>query len=102
MPTFQRIPEVVDARQFEGGSKSGNDLVLWVNSNGGHAAWIEEHVRWRRGDRTGTAPESIRLYEGPYEASFNSAFTGDWIMQHQDGSFEVVRQQTLDADYIQL
>lgn len=102
MPTFRKIPEIVDARQFTGGVENGSNLVLWVNSENGSATWEDEHVKWRHGDHVGMTPESIRVYTGPYRVESEVAFVGDWIMRRQDGSFEVVRQQTLDSEYVQV
>jgi hypothetical protein len=92
MPTFKRI-EVVDARQFTGGKQNGTDLVFWVNANGGQAYWLEA---------TQGLPEQVKLAEQPYSQKYGLGYAGDWIMQNQDGSFKVVRQQELDAQYEQV
>ena len=102
MPTFKKIPEVVDGRQFEGGPKNATDLLLWVHSNEGKALWVEERVTWRSGSRQGTAPEHIRLYDMPFSHIFELVYVGDWIIRRQSGKFEVVRPQELASDYEQV
>jgi hypothetical protein len=90
MPTFKKRPEIVDARKFEGGGQNGTDLVFWVNSNEGRAFWVD------------VATEQIRLYFDLYGKAYDIAYVGDWIMHNQDGTFKVVRQQELDANYEQV
>lgn len=92
MPTFQRT-ETVDARQYHGGTDNGMSLVFWVNSNEGRATWNPKVPD------LAISNEHIRVYEDPYSRIFTVAYPGDWIMQHQDGHFAVVRQQELDSEY---
>jgi hypothetical protein len=94
MPTFQRT-ETVDARKFTGGGENGPELIFWVNSKEGKAIWVSDQT-FNRGGRD---PEHIRLYDNPYSHMHEVAYPGDWIMQHQDGHFAVVRQQELDSEY---
>lgn len=96
MPTFKKKPEIVDARQFTGGKQNGTDLVFWVNSNEGKAIWEPKLNEAPNGQ------EYIRLYGMPYGVERRVVYVGDWIMQHQDGRFAVIRQQELDADYEQV
>lgn len=92
MPTFQKV-ETVDARKFEGGIQNGSDLVFWVNSKEGQACWNPQIPTDAK------SSEHIRVYKHPYSRIFEVAYPGDWIMQHQDGHFAVVRQQELDSEY---
>lgn len=92
MPTFKKKPEIVDARQFTGGTQNGTDLVFWIESNAGHAIWQEE---------TDRRLENIKV-DSTQRYRYGYAYPGDWIMQNQDGSFKVIRQQDLDAEYDQV
>lgn len=85
MPTFRKV-EIVDARKFEGGVQNGTDLVFWVNSNEGKAFYYSKNER-------------IRVATDAYSMMLDVAYPGDWIMQNQDGTFQVVRQQQLDSEY---
>lgn len=102
MPTFKKKPETVDARQFTGGLQNGTDLVLWVQSNEGKILWVDEQQFSMSPARKGTSPEHIRLYDIPYGHAFDIVYVGDWILQRQNGAFEVIRQQDLDMDYEQV
>ena len=93
MATFRKV-EVVDARKFEGGDQNGTNLVFWVEEKAGHALWFPPRQTHR-----GSIPEHIRVYDHPYGSIFENAYVGDWIMQNQDGTFKVVRQQQLDSEY---
>jgi hypothetical protein len=93
MATFRRV-EIVDARKFEGGAQNGTDLVFWVEEKEGHALWFPPKQA-----RRGNIPEHFRIYDHPYSSVFEIAYVGDWIMQNQDGTFKVVRQQQLDSEY---
>lgn len=95
MSTFRKV-EIVDARKFEGGIENGSELVFWVNSKEGKAFYYSNHSQ----DKTNV--ERIRVAEDAYSMMFAVAYPGDWIMQRQDGHFEVVRQQELDAEYEQV
>jgi hypothetical protein len=92
MPTFRRV-EIVDARQFTGGLEQGMDLCLWVNSNYGRAQWME-----RREVGSKVLSERIRLYD-ENQVTYAIAWLGDWIVRHQDGSWEVVRTERMQAEY---
>ncbi|QED11652.1 hypothetical protein PP914_gp164 [Arthrobacter phage Qui] len=105
MPTFRKKPEIVDARKFEGGVQNGTDLIFWVESKAGHALWDREvtgTINAVEGKMKVIQPEQIRLYEHPYSLNYSIAYIGDWIMQCQNGKFEVLRQQELDAEYEQV
>jgi hypothetical protein len=97
MPTFRKV-EIVDARKFEGGAQNGTNLVFWVNEKEGHALWVEAKPIAFSASRS-VFPEHIRVYDHPYSQDFDVAYVGDWIMQNQDGTFKVVRQQQLDSEY---
>lgn len=92
MPTFQRT-ETVDARQFTGGLQQGTDICLWVNSNYGRAQWME-------GREVGSKylSERIRLYDES-QTTYAIAWVGDWLVRHQDGSWEAVRPERMKAEY---
>lgn len=92
MPTFQKT-ETVDARKFEGGIQNGSDLVFWVTANDGKAFYYSKDE---------TNAERIRVAEDAYSMMYSVAYPGDWIMQNQDGTFKVVRQQELDSEYEQV
>jgi len=91
MPTFQKI-ETVDARQFTGGIQNGTDLTFWIQSHEGRSSWRPQNGRFAEHIKI----DSDQLYK------FQYAYVGDWIMHKQDGSFAVVRQQELDAEYNQV
>ncbi|QFG08744.1 hypothetical protein PBI_INGRID_72 [Arthrobacter phage Ingrid] len=84
MPTFRKV-EIVDAREFKGGSTNANSLVLWVNSNEGKA---EHHTG-------GNFIDYIRVYESYASRIFEMAFPGDWIERRQNGTFQVTRKQVI-------
>lgn len=99
MGTFQR-KETVDARQFTGGLDDGTNLALWVNSNG--SAFTETRAAWRKALSLGgrTLPDSVRVRSINYD---RSAFPTDWIVQHQDGTFEVLsNNEFISAGYQQV
>jgi hypothetical protein len=102
MPTFQRIPETVDARPYTGGVQNGTDLCLWINSNGGKADWQPERVTWRSANREGVKWEHVQVYAMPYSHTCEAAYIGDWIVQRQTGKFEVMRSQDFEAEYVQV
>lgn len=81
MPTFRKV-EIVDAREFSGGLKSGSELVLWISSNSGRAEYDAEH-------------DYIKLNEHYASLKFELAFPGDWIERGQNGSFQVTRKQVI-------
>lgn len=99
MGTFQRT-ETVDARQFTGGIENGSDLALWVNSNGQQT---ETRAEWLEETKVGTKtlPERVSLHTcGGW---CGTAFVDDWIVQRQDGSFEVLRPELLISEgYVQV
>jgi hypothetical protein len=92
MPTFQRT-ETVDARQFTGGSQQGTNIAFWVNSNGGRAQWMGDT---RVGERI--LSERVRLYLENL-VHFDTAWVGDWLVHHQDGSWEVMRPEAFREEY---
>ena len=92
MPTFQKKPETVDARQFTGGKENGMEIVTWINSVGGLSVTIMWDVLYG-----GT--EIIKIIQPNY---LETAFVGDWIMQRQNGYIEVVRPQMLELEYDQV
>lgn len=91
LPTFKKKPEVVDARQFTGGTQNGTDLVFWVQSNRGHAMWIDSYQK--------SFPETIRLEE---HMEMIPVFTGDWIVLKQDGTFTAMRPEVFELTYEQV
>jgi hypothetical protein len=99
LPTFKKKPEIVDGRQFTGGIRNGTDLIFWVNSKEGKADWFEETLKVRTATQKIMSPERIRVYKGPYQTEYDTAYVGDWIVQRQSGRFEVVRPQELAEDY---
>lgn len=92
MPTFKRT-ETVDARQFTGGLQQGMDLALWVNSNQGRATWIEPTDVGKR-----VLSERVRLYNEDH-IHIDTAWVGDWVVHHQDGSWEAVRPELFQEQY---
>jgi hypothetical protein len=92
MPTFQRT-EIVDARQFTGGMQQGTDIAFWVNSNNGRAHWMDKTDVGKR-----ILSERIRLYHESL-VHFDTAWVGDWLVRHQDGSWEVVRPEQMQEEY---
>lgn len=84
MSTFRKI-EVVDARQFEGGTQNAMDILLWVQSHEGKATHTSG----------GTSPEFIRIYRDYASMEFELVFVGDWVMQNQDGTFRGIRPEAL-------
>lgn len=102
MPTFQTVPETVDARQYSGGVQNGTDLAFWVNSNGGSAAWEQEATGRAAGNRFGVRWEHIKVYDMPYSHKNEIAYVGDWIVQRQSGRFEVMRTQDFEREFRQV
>lgn len=99
MGTFQRT-ETVDARQFTGGIENGTNLALWVNSNG---QMTETRAEWLETTQVGSKvlPERVRLKS--CHSWRDVAFMSDWIVQKQDGSFEVLRPEMfLSEGYVQV
>jgi hypothetical protein len=97
--TFQRT-ETVDARQFTGGKENGASLALWVNSNG---QMTETRAEWLEATEVGTKtlPERVRVHS--VDKWNGTAFTDDWIVQKQDGTFEVLRPELLILEgYVQV
>lgn len=92
MPTFQRT-ETVDARQFTGGRQQGTDLAFWVNSNGGRAQWMGQTPVGKR-----ILSERVRLY-GESLVHYDTAWLGDWLVHHQDGSWSVIRPEEFQEQY---
>ena len=92
MPTFKKKPEIVDARQFTGGAQDGMNLVLWVRSGGAQAFWSDSFAAGER--------EKVYVEESRYDLT--PAFVDDWIVKHQNGSFEVVRPELFNETYQQL
>lgn len=92
MPTFRRV-EIVDARQFTGGKQQGSDLAYWVSSNHGRAHWYPEREVGSR-----TLSERIVLTTSDH-VGYDLVWVGDWIMLHQDGSWEAVRTEDLKEQY---
>lgn len=91
MPTFKKKPEIVDARQFRGDRVDGLDIVLWITSNDGQAVWTEpDDIR----------PAKVFVEEERFK--FIPAFKNDWIVFHQNGSFEVVRPELFADTYEQV
>lgn len=91
MPTFQSKPETVDAREYTGGVQNGTDLVFWIESNNGHALWI---------DRYNHIPEMIRIEDRDH--NMVPAFVGDWIVRRQNGFFEAMRPEVFTLTYNQV
>lgn len=96
MPTFRKKPEIVDARQFTGGTQNGTDLLYWIQSHNGRAMW-EPKI-----NDAPNGAEYIRLYDLPIMVIQRVAYVGDWVMLRQNGTFAVVRQQELNAEYEQV
>lgn len=97
MPTFRRV-EVVDARQFTGGKQQGSDLAFWVNSNQGRAYWKDATTI---GGKHLSERIALQIKDGGGH-TFNDhviVWLGDWIMLHQDGSWEAVRTEDLKEQY---
>lgn len=92
MPTFRRI-EVVDARQFTGGLDNGSSLAFWVNSNHGRAHWYDKQQVAGR-----TLSERVILTTSDH-VGYDLVWVGDWIMLHQDGTWEAVRTEALKEQY---
>ncbi|AYD87275.1 hypothetical protein SEA_TENNO_66 [Arthrobacter phage Tenno] len=91
MPTFQRT-ETVDARQFTGEGQNGSDLVFWVLSNNGRAS---HQPTVKVGKRF--LPERIRL--DICHDNYAIVRLGDWIVRHQDGTWEAMRPEHLQEEY---
>lgn len=102
MPTFQKVPETVDARQYTGGVQNGTDLCLWVNSNGGSAAWEPEVIGQAANNGFGVRWEHLKVYDMPYSHKRAMAYVGDWIVQRQSGRFEVMRPQEFEREFQQV
>jgi hypothetical protein len=92
MPTFRRV-EIVDARQFTGGLQQGSDLAFWVNSNHGLAHWYPERLVGQK-----TLSERIILHTPDY-VNYSIVWLDDWIVRHQDGSWEALRPEDLKEQY---
>lgn len=86
MPTFRKKNAVVDARQFTGGIRNGMDLVLWVTSNQGWAAWREKTDRldltiWGR---------------------TSTVWVNDWVILNTDGTFDQMHPEDFKEEYEQV
>lgn len=90
MPTFKRT-EIVDARQFHGGTQNASSLILWVESHQNRASYLTD-----RNDSFERIMVQVEMYK------HHPAYVGDWIVLNQDGSFSVVRPQTFESDYEQV
>ncbi|WNT45449.1 hypothetical protein SEA_ARGAN_65 [Arthrobacter phage Argan] len=88
MATFKKT-EVVDGRQFTGGTQNGTNLVQWVLSGGGQAMWYSAYRK---------APESIVLNRSISPFGFDKVYVGDWIIRKQNGEFIALRPQDLDSE----
>ncbi|ASD52288.1 hypothetical protein QCN32_gp66 [Arthrobacter phage Niktson] len=97
MPTFQRT-ETVDARQFTGGRQQGTDLAFWVNSNGGKAYWRDEQDVLGKKLSERIALET-RSGNGFTFNEYAVVWVGDWIIHHQNGTWEAVRPEQLREEY---
>lgn len=91
MPTFRKV-EIIDARQFTGGQDSAMELVFWVLSNGGHAEWKDESLVGNR-----TLSERIRL--DICHDDYTLVWENDWIVRHQDGTWDAMRPEDLKEEY---
>jgi hypothetical protein len=89
--TFKKKPEIVDARQFNGGVQNASSLILWIESGVGRAILVEE---------TDERFERVMVDEALNK--WVPAYVGDWVVRHQNGSFEVVRPLTFEFDYTQV
>lgn len=92
MSTFRKV-EVVDARQFTGGIQQGTDLAFWVNSNNGRAHW---HGEQPVGSKTLSERIVLEIENGN---DYTLVWLNDWIMLHQDGSWEAMRPEDLNEQY---
>jgi hypothetical protein len=92
MPTFRKV-EIVDARQFIGSVQQGTDLCLWVNSNNGRAHW---HDKQLVGSRILSERIVLEIENGN---DYTLVWLNDWIIRHQDGSWEAMRPEDLHEQY---
>lgn len=92
MPTFKRRPEYVDARQFTGEGQNGSDLVFWVLSNGGRAS---HHPQIQVGGRRLSERIRLDICHGDYTLVWKN----DWVVLHQDGTWEAMRPEDLKEQY---
>lgn len=79
MPKFDRKPETVEARQFT--DKEVGDTI---------SDWVEEHSNARAicRDDTDYFPTSVRIQTDDSPTEY--AFLEDWVVKHEDGTFEIV------------
>lgn len=81
MARYRQIPELVDARQFTGGSKNAEELIAWLKTKGCKADWIDNQTVMdihlvERLSFTVTEPGPVKI--------MRSAYRGDWIVLKGD------------------
>ena len=72
MARYRQKPDLVEARQFTGGSKNAEELIKWLRSKGCEAEWIDNQTVL-----------DIHLVERLQFISSNiihSAYRTDWIV----------------------
>lgn len=78
MARYRQKPELVEARQFTGGRKNAEDLIVWLKSKGCDATWIDNwtvldiHMVERLQFTETTGPHKDKLVR--------SAYRKDWIV----------------------
>lgn len=89
MGTF-RSKEHVDARQLTDG-KNFLEMTFWVQSREGRAE-----------SYTIDGKPEFWLFEHYAARKFTTGYSGDWVIHHQDGSFELMRNEEFVKRYEQL
>ena len=75
MARYRQIPELVDARQFTGGSTNAEALLIWLKSKGCDADWVDNQTVMDI-----HLVERLQFIAPGSENIIRSAYRGDWIV----------------------
>lgn len=81
MPKFVKKPVEIEARQYYGNANAAEELINWIESEGGKAYWDKAHI-------------VIETLEGKMEARAD-----DWIIKGVKGEFYPCKPDIFEETY---
>jgi hypothetical protein len=84
MARHRQIPELVDARQFTGGSANAEALLIWLRSKGCDAEWVDNQTVMDI-----HLVERLQFIAPDSENIIRSAYRKDWIVLKSNGKWRI-------------
>lgn len=101
---FMKKPTQIEAVLFEGGEANANEIINWVEENGGRARYQpyvpDQTITSNDMDPLVVRGKAERIYVHNLEMEVEWAYPGDYVIKEKDNSFTTFSLEDLDAEWM--